>query len=493
VGRLRAGQARRRPVRGGVPLVVLAFCLAVPTSSPGDVLRLDPLPGREDAGAVSEATVLAVDGTRRALPPLRLPGAPYVDAADLFASPDGRFVAVTTSGTGGAIYVDQRISLVTTAAGGGPPRTLRVDGRAWLKVSGAPVWSADGRELVLGAVRPVLPRRDGHRRLGASRVVRCVAATARCTSVPGSGPRVAAPLPDGRVVGIPVTWPARERRTPCGWRLFLVEGSRGSGFAAGGRCDDFLTAFLRRPVTLEARVFSPGGRSSARALAWTSSLRRGIPRATTAVASSTGVLIERESVDLRRVGPRSRPELESSLPAAPAVVVAPSGAARTVPAPYLASASGRRRPVAPMYALPDGSWLGSVDGHDGGRQASVLTVTPPSGRTRAVRVAGADATPYGVARAAGVELPRDDVRMSLAGYERATNSAVVVVAPIPRATAARAASGVCTVTSGCPPSAEDEDPEAIPPGALVRVPLDGSSPTAVEPVADADSVAYVAW
>jgi hypothetical protein len=344
---------------------------------------------------VTRLDVVAPDGTRRRLPTLRGAGM----GARPSLAPDGRsFAVVREDGRIAVVAVrDGRTRLLTPPglparlATPGSPRP-GADRGGWTAATGSATirWAASGASFVVGRL---LVRETASPSPGAptTRAVVCTLRPARCTTAGRAAPADLIPLGRGRLLRLdgPVTGGSDDGN-----------GTHG-GFSAA-RERSILEQARRLLVVTAASVVQSDGRT--RVLhAVTGRGRTGVVSfESEASVSRAGVLVRRTRT---RVGPdrsafRDGPAVSVSTRALRPWLVTPGGRVRTV---------GRRLGVDPIGSLPDGGWIMPTRDVGPGRTAEApepeLAVLDARGRVRGLRVGGRPLTPVRLAVEAGLPDP----------------------------------------------------------------------------------------
>jgi hypothetical protein len=340
---------------------------------------------------VTRLDVIAPDGTRRRLATVRRAGL----GARPSLAPDGRsFVVAREDGRIVVVSVRDGRTRVLTPPDLPDQPAATVPGQwpigpgGWTAATGSATirWASNdafvvGRLLVRDMDGPAPAR-------ATTRAVRCTLRPARCSTAGPSAPADLFPLRGGRLVRLdgPVTGGSDDGN-----------GTHGGFSAAKQR--SILEQARRRVAMTAASVVAPGGRQRVlRALTGTG--RTGVVSfESQAVAGAAGVLVRRTST---RVGPD-----RSAIPDGPAVSVAtrilrpwlitPGGRVRTF---------GRRLGVDPIGTLPDGRWIMPTRDVGAGRGADApepeLALLDARGRVRGLPVAGRPLTPVRLALEAGL-------------------------------------------------------------------------------------------
>ncbi|WP_320672321.1 hypothetical protein [Patulibacter defluvii] len=407
----------------GMVLAALSSGLVLPLGADAAIVRLDAggISGRPDAG-VARLVIESPSQPPRRLAPWQLAGIPD----RVVPAPDGRravlFEAIEDPRDGIRFWIAD-LAGTGTVRPGRLPRGLDA---TWASTAR---WSPDGERVLIDQLR-VRPR-GAAARAGRTpwrwRVVTCHPATAACATVPGAT-GAAAPLSGGRTLSATTSW----TRLPT---ALVLAASADEGLprwtptrSALGR---MMIRTARQRGSSSVRIDGSAGqvlRAERRALA------RGSVVAEDVLAGPAGALVvpSRLRAALRRRG--SRVGLAIAERPQPLLAVAPDGTSRTIAptawtrafqplAPGRVAGRDDLRFV-PRFALPDGRWLGDLD--DGVPRA--LATMAPDGTTRPLRVGDRPATVDALLGAVGLRRRGDDPTwLTLRGYERATDSAIVAI------------------------------------------------------------------
>ena len=341
---------------------------------------------------VTRVDAFSSDGTRRRV--RTVPGGGFVPQPSV--SPDRRRVAFALA--------DGRIAVVVLRGGAlrrlrppGLPRPRPADAPSdrsrWTVVDGASTsWSPDGRVVVAHALVRREPDRWGST-LVETRSVACVVASGRCTTAGAGAPADLVPLAGGRTLRLDGPSADDDDRDGRSTLQLDTARERRTVLADGRRA-------VRAAASVVASSTGEGRRRVLRALV--STTRDGAVALGAPVAGPAGVLIRRSSTRLGPPRPQDgfptdRRDLEIRSRVLAPWIVSAAGRLRTLPA---------RLGISPIGSLADGRWLvptaqvGPREGLDTPEPG--LATLDRRGRAAPVLVGGRPVTPVRLALDAGL-------------------------------------------------------------------------------------------